>query len=254
MKHGVTAFFWVFFLYAGSGSAQLPLARYAMSTQLNDECVSGVSLMLFDTASRQDTLNRMILAELLRFRNDDKMVTLEDLYKGSQFIGSERPFMYTINGTSPLHRGDLYSFIACPYNACDKSVNSNYETMVVNIDARTKKILSLEDVIEPSKRDSFEGFCLMVANRYHVRNVPSCFISLREPVEVKSSNGATTATDTVTYYRGVYEKFYFRNEQLVVYNKAEHRDYVYKSIELSLPYTMVRWFLKPSVAQRLGLK
>ena len=109
-------------------------------------------------------------------------------------------------------------------------------------------------MIDPVKKDSFEKYIYNMAIRYHVRNIPTCYFSGFHPLKVNTANNVTTRGDTITYMIGLTGRFYFAGDKLFVYNKANHRDYTYHSVEVSVPLFYVSYFLKREMRKRLGME
>lgn len=235
---------------AASAQDSFSLQQYEVGYKLNEECTSGVSLTLFEQVNKQDTLNQLVVRELLKGFNNERFVTLKSLYENKTF-GPEKPYMFSVTGMCAYHKGGIYSFVACPFNACDHAPRSNYEATCVTLDVRTKKILTLDDLIDPAKKDSFEKYVYFMATRYHIRNVPTCFVSQYQPVNVKASSGLTTRTDSVEYMHGITNKFYLYDGKLCVFNNAAHRDYGYRSVEVTLQLYYLQYFLRPEMVERL---
>src|SRR5262245_5954508 len=120
----VRLLFFILTLWVNFSFAQMKITRYSVQSILSDDCKSGFSLDLFDQAEKKDTLNLMILGELTSDLDLKWMIFLDDLYLNKEFKGHERPIMFTITGMNTFARNGIYSFTACPFNACDRAPRS----------------------------------------------------------------------------------------------------------------------------------
>ena len=104
------------------------------------------------------------------------------------------------------------------------------------------------------KRDSFDNYVYYTVTRYHLKNIPSCYISSFHPVSVRGSNNVFVQSDTITYLKGLTGKFYLKENNIFIYSKVKHRDYNYNSMEVMMTLFYVKYFLKPDMITRLGLR
>ena len=231
------------------------LKTYYISAKVDEECQANIVITFFDEKLNLHRVNQAILDEMLRgyYNTRESQINLKNIYSNST-LDNHGEFIYTIGVANTYHKNGLYSFISCPYNVCDKAPRSNFESNFITIDLPALKIVSLNDIIDPLKRDSFEKYTYETAIRYHVKNVPSCYISSYNPPDIRGANNVTVMTDSITYYKGILDKFYLKDNKLYVYNKAKHRDYNYNSVEVFISLFYAKYFLKPEMIERLGLK
>jgi len=252
MKRWIPVFISLLFSVNGFSQNAPMIKRYTVEAQIDSNCATAVSLDLFDTAYKKFGLNFLISDELLKpaYSDIERHRLLFELYKEN---GSRVPLFFSVTSNCSFSKNDIYSFTACTYNACDNSPKSNYEAGMITVDALTGKVMKLTDIIDPEKIDSFENYIYTTAVKYHVKNVPTCFISSINPVMIKGSNNVTAHTDTIKYFKELTGKFYLSENNLLVFLKAVHRDYTYTSVEVMTPLFYTRYFLKPEIAKRLGL-
>ena len=234
--------------------ADTSLKTYFVTSKLDEECSADIVVTLFDESLKMDNTNELILDELMRGFYDTRQsaVNLRSFYAKRHFDPTGE-FLFTIGAECTFHKNGVYSFVACPYNVCEKVARSTFESNCVTIDLKTGKILGLDDIIDPVKRDSFDNYVYYTATRYHIRNLPSCYISSFNPVNLRGSNNVSVQTDSVTYLKGLTDKYYLEGDKLYVYNKAIHRAYVYNSVEVMLTFYYLKYFLKPDMIGRLGM-
>lgn len=229
------------------------LKAYYVQSKLDEECNAEISVVLFDKNSKQAGFNQLILDRLMKGYYDTKQsVSLNNLYQFKS-LPPAGDLIYTIAGGCDYNKGGIYSFVSCPYNVCDKAMRSNFESNTITLDIQSGKELTLYDIIDPQKKDSFENYMYLTAIKYHVRNIPSCYISNYHPIQITGSNNVTTGGDSVTYIKGLTGKFYLSNDKLLVYTKALHRDYNYNTVEVSIPLFYARYYLRKEMIERFGL-
>lgn len=239
------------FAFAQSDTLLKPYYLYA---KFDEECAAQVAVTLFDKDAKLDLINQVILNELMRgFYDNQSWVSLKNLY-GNKSLKPNSEFQYTIAASCSFHYDDLFSFSACAYNVCDKNIYSTFESNCVNIDLKTQQILSLYDFIDPLKKDSFEKYIYATATRYHIKNIPACYISSYNPLQIKGACSVTVQADSITYYKGLTNKFYLKDNSLFVFNKVKHRTYTYQSVEVSLKLIYIKYFLRPEMILRLGIQ
>lgn len=255
----MTKAFLVFLLFVQTtfvfSQTDTTLKTYYLSSKIDEECSANIVVTFFNESFKQDRINQAILDISMSGYYDTRQseINLKNIYSNS-VLEYRGQFPFTIGIACSYHKNGLYSFIACPYNVCDKSPRSNFESNMITIDLKEGKILTINDVIDPQKLDSFEKYILYTATRYHIKNVPSCYISNYNPPEIKGSNNVTVQSDTITYFKGITDKFYFKDDKLYVFNKAKHRDYNYNSVEVFTSLFYMKYFLKAEMLDRLGLK
>jgi len=249
-----------FFFFSSStffsfAQADTSLKTYYVSAKIDEECTANIVITFFNESQNLHRVNQAILDETLRgyYNTRESQINLKNIYSNSS-LENHGEFIYTIAVANTFHRNGLYSFISCPYNVCDKAPRSNFESNLITIDLNALKILTINDIIDPLKRDSFEKYIYETVIRYHIKNVPSCYISSFNPPDIRASNNVTVMTDTITYYKGILDKFYLKDDKLYVYNKAKHRDYNYNSVEVFISLFYAKYFLKHEMIERLGLK
>lgn len=232
--------------------AQSPLTDYSIASKINEECATVVTLPLFPPQTNLHHLNVQIVEELTKhhFLFQKQLVNLESFYKQSMFTGDSM-LGFTLLAGCTFRKNGLYSFTGCPYNACDKRPQSEMETVMTVLDSTLGKTLVLKDIVEPGKYDSLVKFVVWVANRYKLRNLPSCSFESVSPVSVKSSSNTSSATNQVTYFNQLDSRFYLKYNFFQVYLMAEHSAYVYNCVEIPLPIQMMKYFLKPAYAKRI---
>jgi hypothetical protein len=231
------------------------LGTYFIHSKIDEDCSADLMLSLFKEESGMDRYNEVILDHLLRGYYDplQSPVNLKNFY-ANKTIDPTGELVFNMGGSCSFHKGGIYSFIACPYNVCDKAVRSNFGPNMITLDIAKEKVLKLEDVIDPARRDSFEKYIYETAVRYHIRNVPSCYLASVHPIQVRGSNNIVSSTDTITYQKGLTDKFYISEDRLYVFCKARHRDYTYEGVEVMTPLFYARYFLRPDFAQRIGIQ
>lgn len=241
-----------FFVFAQTDTT---LKTYYVSAKIDEECSANIVITFFNQSLNMHRVNQAILDEAMRGYYDtrESQINLRNIYANS-VLEYRGDFVYTIGVANTFHKNGIYSFISCPYNVCDKAPRSNFESNMITVDIKEMKILSLNDIIDSLKKDSFEKYIFETVNRYHIKNIPSCYISNYNPPDVKGSNNVTVMTDTITYSKGLTDKFYLKDDRLYVYNKAKHRDYNYNSVEIFISLFYAKYFMKPEMIERLGLK
>ncbi|MEI6508331.1 MAG: hypothetical protein WCO54_07590 [Bacteroidota bacterium] len=243
----------VFFYKSAFAQTDSTLAIYFVHSKLDDECSADVVMTLFNKNINYDRFNDVVLDHLLKgFYDPQKSsVNLENLYQ-NKTLEPTAELIFTIGGSCQFHKNGVYSFIACTYNVCEKNQRSNFEPNMITIDINNQKILKLEDFIDPLKRDSFENYVYYTINRYHIKNVPTCYFASTNPMFVKSSNNVTTKGDTIILQKGLTNRFYLSDDKFYVYNKASHRDYTFNSIEVMFQLYYMKYFMRPEMLKRLG--
>ncbi len=241
-----------FFVFA---QVDTTLKTYYVSSKIDDDCSANIVITFFNESQNLHRVNQAILDEAMRGYYDtrESQINLKNIYANS-VLQNHGEFFYTIGVANTFHKNGLYSFISCPYNVCDKAPRSNFESNFITVDIKSLKILTINDIIDPLKRDSFEKYVYYTTTRYHIKNVPSCYITSYNPPEVRGSNNVTVMTDTITYFKGITDKFYLKDDRLYVFNKAKHRDYNYNSVEVFISLFYAKYFLKPEMVERLGLR
>ncbi len=231
---------------------QTLLKDYTLSSRLNPECVSQVSLTLFDEKYGLHKLNQLIIDGLTdhHYLFQKQLMDQSNFYANRTF-GEDTVLDFTIMASCSYQSNGIYVFVGCPYNACDKRPKSDMEACMVVIDSLEGKSLKLRDIIHPGKIDSLANFALMVLNRYRIKNTPSCNYASLSPVDVRTSNSVISPNNVITYHMGLEERFLLTNDKIILYNFAEHTAYIYQSVELALPLNLIKYFLKESYANRL---
>lgn len=230
------------------------LTTYSIATQVNPSCTSVVSLTLFEQGGGNDTLNNLLIQEMLGHYMQSKPLQKLDYFYEQRNFGPDSAFDYTLFSSCTYSNNDLYSFTVCPRFACNKADDENtMETEMATLDARTGRMLDLKDFIDPAKADSLAGYLYKIVTMYRIRNLPVCKVTAFNPNQIATTSGTSTPTDTITYERGYSHKFYLSNERFHFFNKVRHRDYDYTEAEIAVPVYKLGYFLKPAMAKRLGL-
>jgi hypothetical protein len=256
MKKNIVVGFVFYVLAINYVFAQLDtsLKTYSVVTKFDEGCSAGVTLTLFDKGVKKDSINQIILDRLVHgFYDPHKTVSLKNLYANKSFDPTDE-FTFTVFGGCTYHKNNIFSFVSCAYNACDKALRSNYEAITINMDMKTGKELSLSDIIDPAKRDSFEKYVYALVTRYYIKNLPTCYVAGYSPIQVKGSNNISIQGDSVTYFKGLTDKFYFRENNLFVYNRVKRRLYDYNSVEVTLPLFNSSYFFRKEMLPRFGFK
>ncbi|MFI5220733.1 MAG: hypothetical protein ACHQK8_00290 [Bacteroidia bacterium] len=251
----LTAVVFLFFISIRvNAQSDSTLKNYFVQSKLDENCTAEIALTLFNQSLKLDDVNNQILEELLNgcYHIRYSEVNLKNLYQ-YKMIPADISMLYTVAGSCSFNKNGIYSFISCPYNVCEKLLRSNYESNMVTYDLTQKKKLFFDDIIDPLKKDSFAKFSLFLANRYHIKNVPSCYIASFAPLKVKGSNNVTTLADTVVLEAAFTGQFYLYENYLCVYLKAKHRNYSYNSMEISQTLQSIKYFLRPEFVKRLDL-
>lgn len=237
-----------------SAQTMRPLSTYTIGTKVSPECISVISLTLFEEGSGNDKLNEILIDEFLgNFMQSKPLQKLKFFYEQRQF-GRDSSFDFSIYSASTYAMHDIFSFTVCPKYACDKEEASTYETQMVTMDASTGKMLELKDIFDPAKTDTLTSFVYKLVTMYRVRSLPTCKLSGYNPNTLSSTNGTSTGTDVITYERGLTHKFYLSDDRIHLYNKVKHRDYDYNDVEISLPMAKMKYFMRPEMAKRLGIQ
>jgi hypothetical protein len=235
----------LFFGFHFAVFAQSPLKQYTIVTKFSDSCMSYISIPLFAAEQKKDSLNQLIINELIKYHygeNNPGLIPYR-FYNETKY-GSDAPLNRNIVAENTLANKGIYSFIACPINACTEDLYSNYESIAFTLDSAARKALYIKDIIVPEKLDSFEGFVYWVGKRYNIKNLPTGYITSINPPQVKGSN-TLIANSTVSLERGVQRQFYIREQILMVFNEAQHENYPYKSVEIAIPLNLLQYFMKP---------
>jgi len=248
-------FIFLIFLVTTEISAQRPLSTYIVSTKVSQECVSFISLTLFEEGSGNDSLNRILINECLgNFMQSKPLRKLSFFYQNRTFVHPDSTFDFNIFSSLSFSKNDIYSFTVCPRYACDKSDENTYETQMMTMDAKTGKILEMKDVFESTKEDTLSKFVLKILNMYRMRNLPVCKMMGFNPNIIATTSGSSTTTDTVTYLKGFTGKFYLSNDKVHIYNKVKHRDYDFTDIEIAIPYQKLLYFMRSDFKKRIELE
>ncbi len=248
----VFAFLFYVLLNQAFGQVDSTLKTYSIYAKLDETCSAGVTLTLFDEVLKMDSINQLILDQLVHgYYNPKSSASLKNLYINKSFDPTPE-FAFAIYGGCSYHKNGIASFTSCAYSACDKALRSNFESNVINIDLKTKKILSLDDIIDPAKRDSFEKYVFALVTRYNIKNLPTCFVTGYNPIQVKGSNNIFLQGDSVSYTKGLTDKFYFKDNNFFVYNKAKRKLYNYTSVEVMLTLFNSSYFFRKEMLPRFG--
>lgn len=230
--------------------AQSPLTKYTVSATFSQECIAFISLELFDKSYKLDSLNQLIINETIKYHygvNNPGLIPMR-FYNNTKY-GSDAPINRNIENICTFRNKGFYSFIACPINACSEEIYSNYESVCFTIDSAKGKVITIDQVIAPEKRDSFDKFVFMVTKRYNIRNLPTGYYFANEPLDIRTSNGMMNPVNKFELEMGVQSRFHIKGSHMVVYNNASNTDYPYKSVEVALPLNLVNYFLKPAYAK-----
>ena len=180
--------FFAFSLYVFA-QADSSLKTYTIEAKFDEECSADIVVTLFDQTLKMDSINQVIIDELLRgyyHTRQSQAITLKNFYANKN-VDPTGEMMFTIGAECSFHKNGVYSFIACPYNVCEKTARSNFESNCITLDLKTGKTLSLDDIIDPLKRDSFDKYIYYTVTRYHLKNIPSCYISSFHPVNFRTN-------------------------------------------------------------------
>ncbi len=242
----------LFSLFTANCFAQLSLTDYSIASRIDSNCMTAVTLPLFAPGERNDVLNELIVDELTKhhFLFQKHLVHLKAFYQ-NRFYTGDSTLGFTLLAGCTFKKNGLYSFTGCPFNACDNKPRSEMETVMAVLDSTRGKLLGLKDVIEPSKYDSLVGFVMKVANRYGLKNLPTCSYESTDPIVVKSSGNTMSGVNQVTYHPELDSRFYLKYNSFQVYLMATHTAYVYNCVEIPLPLQMIRYFLRPEYATRI---
>jgi hypothetical protein len=230
------------------------MSTYTISTKVSPDCVSMISLTLFEEGSGNDSFNNILIDECLgNFMQSKKLRKLNYFYQQRQF-GRDSSFDFNIWSSSTYSQHDLYSFTLCPKYACDKEQVSTFETQMFTLDARTGRVIELKDILDPSKKDSLASYMYKIVTMYRVRSLPTCGLLSYNPNQVSTNNAASTGTDIITYNKGLTHKFYLSEDKIHLFNSVKHRDYDYDDVEVALPFNKIKYFLLPEWSKRLGIE
>lgn len=232
-------------LFTLTALAQSVLSPYTIQAKRSETCEVFITLELFDKQYRKDSLNQFIINELIKYHYgvNNPGLFVNRFYANTKYA-SDAPLNINIAGMNTFSNKGVYSFVACPINACTDETYSNYESVALTLDSASGKALRVSDIIEPHLLDSFETFILQIAQRYAIRNMPTGYITSLSPVEVRSSNPLSNPVNVLTYHKGLQPQFYVRNNLIMLYNYAANSDYPYKAVEVALPLNLTSYFMR----------
>lgn len=230
-------------LYAQQSSL---LKQYTIKAKLSEECESVISIPLFNESIKADSLNTLIINEVIKYHYGmyNPGLSVQRFYKEIRYA-SDAPIDRNIVAQNTFAKGGVYSFIAVPINACDKEEYSTYPSIAFTFDSAAAKPIYIKDIIKPEMLDTFDGFVLWVIRRYSIRNQPAGYVISARPAEVRSSNPLIGTAGKIEWERGVQPQFYVKEGKIYLYNYASHEHYSYNSVEVQLPVQMLEYFLKP---------
>ncbi|MFN4971759.1 MAG: hypothetical protein ACK45I_04820 [Bacteroidota bacterium] len=225
--------------------AQSVLSQYTIQAKRSQTCEAFITLELFDKQYRKDSLNQYIINELIKYHYgvNNPGLLVPRFYANTKYA-NDAPLNINIAGMNTFSSKGVYSFVACPINACSDETYSNYEAVALTLDSATGKALRIADIIEPQLLDSFEAFVLVIAQRYAIRNMPTGYITSLSPIDVRSSNQLSNPVNVLSYHKGLQPQFYVRNNFIMLYNYASNTDYPYKAVEVALPLNLASYFLR----------
>jgi hypothetical protein len=230
--------------------AQGPLKQYMITSKRTSDCLSYLSLPLFEEQHKLEVLNKLIINELIKYHYgpDNPGLVPAFFYKETKYA-EDAPLDRNIVAECTFSGRGVYSFIAVPMNACQTEEYSNYPTIAFTLDSARGVPLKVKDLLKPEMQDTFEGFVLWVARRYNIKNLPTGYIISGNPPQVRGSNPMISSAGEITHERGLQPQFYFSGSMLYVYNYAKHEHYPYTSVEVGLPIRSLSYFLLPEWQQ-----
>lgn len=232
------------------------LSTYTVQTKVKPDCVSVISLTLFEEGTGHDSLNRVLIQEILGHYMQSKPIQKLEYFYNQRIFENDSSFDFSIFSASTYSSNDIFSFTICPQYACNKKDETNtYETEMATLDARTGRILDLKDFFDlETKKDTLERFIYKIVTMYRIRSLPICKNTGYNPNVISAANGISTPTDIITYELGLTNKYYISDDRFHLYNRVKHRDYDYTDVEIAIPMSKLKYFMRPEMAQRLGIQ
>lgn len=253
MKNSVLILSLMFSLSAFAQNKRM-LSTYTIQTKVKSDCASVISLTLFEEGTGHDSLNRLLIQEILGHYMQSKPIQKLEYFYNQRIFEHDSSFDFSISSASTYSNNDLYSFTICPQYACNKEETNTYETEMATLDAKTGRILDLKDFFDlAAKKDTLERFIYKIVTMYRIRSLPICKITGYNPNIISAANGVSTPTDIITYELGLSNKYYISDDRFHLYNRVKHRDYDYADVEIAIPFSKLKYFLKPEMALRLGI-
>jgi hypothetical protein len=243
----------VFFLfYFQSLVAQVSdVTVHFVSQEWSKECHSEVRLPLFSKHLNRDSINRILINRLADGYYDTRILPLSLFYRNA-ILSLDTPLMFDVKASCNYAANDIYSFTACPFNYCTQETQSNFTTNMVTIDLKKNKPIEFDDLFDDGMKDSLNAYVYLLAQKYRVKNLPTCYYTSIDPVKMRTSNPLLVQQDVVFYEKRLVTLYHLSGNMIALYLRTNHTAYNYFWTEIMLPISAVSKFMKEEYRQRLG--